>query len=332
MTLTAIPEEVPCCFVDVGCKGMDASQQKAGHLNVNIKHTFIELVVEPSEEQRMRAFSDGDEAYRREFIESPLRVPADLHEVVGKASPIWASPCWGPSGDLFYANSASDEFMSLPPADTMSESAGQGYSWMVPPEFLWGHDVNANQGKHVLTTQMAGDACFAEGVAKTTIILRNLPREFKRSNLIEILEDEGFEGSYDLVYVPMDFNGDCSLGYAFVNFISEGDASRCWVTFDGFSEWGVPCEQACEVLWSNPHQGLDALIERYRNSPVMHGSMPEEWKPAYFVDGTQVLFPAPTKEIKAPKAKNNKSRAKKQQHQSGEAVFGAMKYSEVMNL
>ena len=31
--------------------------------------------------------------------------------------------------------------------------------------------------------------------------------------------------------------------------------------------------------WSHPYQGLDAHIERYRNSPVMHEDVPDEYKP-----------------------------------------------------
>merc|ERR1712226_682166 len=143
---------------------------------------------------------------------------------------------------------------------------------------------------------------------KTTIMLRKLPADFTRSSLVEVLEDEGFEGSYDLVYVPMDFSCQCCLGYAFVNFLAESDAARCWTVFDGFSEWGTPCDKKCEVMWSQPHQGVEVLIERYRNSPVMHESVPDEWKPAYFIDGVQVEFPQPTKKIKAPqmKARNKK--------------------------
>merc|ERR550532_3119716 len=108
----------------------------------------------------------------------------------------------------------------------------------------------------------------------------------------------------------MDFNNKCCLGYAFVNFLSAFDAQRCWGVFDGFSDWGTPNSKVCELMWSDPHQGIDALIERYRNSPVMHDSVPEEWKPAYFVDGVQVSFPPPTERIKAPKSKSGRGKVK----------------------
>merc|ERR1712039_71869 len=147
--------------------------------------------------------------------------------------------------------------------------------------------------------------------AKTTIMLRNLPSKFSRTHVIELLEDEGFEGSYDLVYAPMNFSGNCCLGYCFVNFKEASDASRAWEAFDGFCNQASAEQTALEVVWSDPHQGLEALVERYRNSPVMHESVPEEWKPAYFVDGAQAIFPAPTEKVKAPKQKSARSTAKK---------------------
>ena len=30
--------------------------------------------------------------------------------------------------------------------------------------------------------------------------------------------------------------------------------------------------QVCQMGWSGPHQGFEAHVERYRNSPVMHKS------------------------------------------------------------
>jgi len=48
-------------------------------------------------------------------------------------------------------------------------------------------------------------------------------------------------------------------------------------------------------------QGLEANIERYRNSPTMHELVPDAYRPMLFVNGQQVAFPAPTKKIKPPR-------------------------------
>mmetsp|Transcript_95526 Transcript_95526/g.270028 ORF Transcript_95526/g.270028 Transcript_95526/m.270028 type:complete len:432 (+) Transcript_95526:84-1379(+) len=141
----------------------------------------------------------------------------------------------------------------------------------------------------------------AEPVPKTTVMLRNLPTSYTRVALLELLEDEGFDGTFDFVYLPMDFGSKTCLGYAFVNFVSASDADRCWQVFAGFTDWGVDTDKVCEVTWGDPYQGLQAHVERYQNSPVMHNSVPDEWKPIVLVAGVRVAFPAPTKTISAPK-------------------------------
>jgi hypothetical protein len=149
---------------------------------------------------------------------------------------------------------------------------------------------------------------------RTTALLRNLPRDFTRARLVELLEDEGFDGTFDFVYVPMDFSSQASLGYAFVNFVTAGDVRRCWEMFDGLADFGQQSDgKACEVTWAEPCQGLDAHVERYRNSPVMHFTVPDEWKPSIFEDGVRVPFPPPTKTVSAPKARRrSKDREEKQ--------------------
>lgn len=52
---------------------------------------------------------------------------------------------------------------------------------------------------------------------------------------------------------------------------------------------------------SGPHQGREAHVERYRNSPVMHPSVPEPYKPIILQGGERIPFPAPTKMPKAPR-------------------------------
>jgi len=237
----------------------------------------------------------------------------------------WRSPFWGPAEDHFYAMSGSDNAL-FPPLTEMTSEQGSLLSFPYDYQSQWGMMANdfswlsqvpgtTNQGCPTQSTSgydvRTRDAeVDSSPDVKTTVMIRNLPSQYTRSMMIELLEDEGFEGTYDLVYVPMDFSGNRCLGYSFVNFLTPSDASRCWQAFNGFSDWEASGEAACQVVWSDPHQGFDALVERYRNSPVMHESVPEEWKPACFTDGVRVAFPAPTVPIKAPKQKSN---AKKKQ-------------------
>merc|ERR1740130_313458 len=135
----------------------------------------------------------------------------------------------------------------------------------------------------------------------TTVMLRNLPNNYSRTMLLKLVDAEGFGGEYDLVYLPMDFKSHASLGYAFVNLITPEQAQRFFETFEGFHRWVVPSQKVCSVNWSHPYQGLDAHIERYRNSPVMHEDVPDDYKPMVFRDGKRIPFPPPTKKLKVPR-------------------------------
>jgi hypothetical protein len=139
---------------------------------------------------------------------------------------------------------------------------------------------------------------------RTTVMLRNLPNNYTRSMLLTLLDGEGFNAQYDFLYLPMDFNTRACLGYAFVNLTSPECAQRFWAKFDGYSHWSIPSKKHCFVSWSNPHQGLDSNFARYRNSPVMHEAVPDEYRPIYFVNGKPAPFPEATKKIRAPRIKN----------------------------
>jgi hypothetical protein len=119
--------------------------------------------------------------------------------------------------------------------------------------------------------------------------------------MLNMLDEEGFAGKYSFVYLPIDFKTHSGLGYAFVDLVSPRDTEQLRQHFEGFSKWCLQSDKVCSVSWSHPEQqGLSAHIKRYRNSPVMHGSVPEDWKPVLFADGQQVPFPLPTRKLRAP--------------------------------
>lgn len=137
--------------------------------------------------------------------------------------------------------------------------------------------------------------------ARTTVMMQNLPRQMTRDGLLRLLEDHGFKDLCSFVYVPVDLTRQTSLGYAFVDLSTPEVVPLFWTVFDGFKDWHVACDKACRVSWSNPHQGLEQHIERYRNSPLMHTSVPDDARPILIQRGVRVEFPAPTKSIRAPR-------------------------------
>jgi len=162
-------------------------------------------------------------------------------------------------------------------------------------------------------TENTLECCTGNAVARqgqewrTTVMIRNMPNNYTREMLRDLVDSLGFAGTYDFAYLPVDFQSQAGLGYAFINFATVADALLCFERFEGFSNWKVPSEKVCTVTWSSPTQGLAAHIERYKNSPVMHQSLPDEWKPVLLQQGMRVAFPPPSKPIKTPKVRQTKN-------------------------
>lgn len=138
----------------------------------------------------------------------------------------------------------------------------------------------------------------------TTLIVKKMPKQFTRTMLLNLLDSHGFSGQYDFVYIPIDFDKKIGTGCSFINFVSTDAAERFKSSFQGFRDWGVHCghTKRADISWSHTCQGQQAHIDRYRDSPVMHPLVPDEYKPAIFTDGQRSEFPAPTRPLKAPSA------------------------------
>lgn len=140
----------------------------------------------------------------------------------------------------------------------------------------------------------------------TTLMLRNLPTKYTREDLLKLLHYFGFMGKFNFLYFPMDFETRGALGYAFVNMESPEDAAEFWLCMDGFSNWSLPCSKVCSVSWSQPLQGLEANVARYRNSPLMHELVPDTFRPMLFAEGKRIAFPPPTRKVREPRKGNKR--------------------------
>jgi len=150
------------------------------------------------------------------------------------------------------------------------------------------------------------ESALVKDEERTTIMLRNIPKDTTREKMMELLNTLGYAKMYDFLYLPRDFKDNFAIyGYAFVNFVNHEGASKALELFNGFVDWQsleanvVPCE----AHWGHPLQGYDAHVERYRNSPVMSSQVPDMCRPVVLHDGLPVSFPAPTKPIRLPRRK-----------------------------
>lgn len=118
--------------------------------------------------------------------------------------------------------------------------------------------------------------------------------------MVSWLNHNGFAGSFDFVYVPHDFKSGSSLCYAFVNFVDAELANDFLEQFDGLADRPALGGKVTQATLATTVQGLAANVERHRNSPAMHDSVPDTFKPALFQNGVRMPFPEPTKTLKTP--------------------------------
>ncbi|KAL8944397.1 MAG: hypothetical protein Q9216_000448 [Gyalolechia sp. 2 TL-2023] len=113
---------------------------------------------------------------------------------------------------------------------------------------------------------------------RTTIMLRNIPNKIDQAMLKDIV-DETSRGSYDFMYLRIDFANNCNVGYAFINFedFVNARAGRRWNRFNSDKVAEVSYASEACALGSGMHayffslaiQGKDCLVQKFRNSSVM---------------------------------------------------------------
>jgi hypothetical protein len=107
------------------------------------------------------------------------------------------------------------------------------------------------------------------GDKRTTLMIKNLPNRYSRAMVIALLESKLPVGSFDFVYVPIDFATRQNFAYAFVNLSTPNLVKTFFALFAGFR---FP-EQAskakmCEVVFARV-QGIEANVNRLINSPIL---------------------------------------------------------------
>jgi hypothetical protein len=146
-----------------------------------------------------------------------------------------------------------------------------------------------------------GEAHATQAIARTTVMMRGIPNSFTRDMLIELLESQGFGGCFNLVCLPIDIQTEVACGYATITLFTHGDAERFRIHFEGFTDWPMVSDKVCRTSWSQI-DGLLAHVERHRNSPLQHKSVPDRFKPVLFNKfGKRVPFPPPKKNISPPR-------------------------------
>ncbi|XP_020576897.1 protein terminal ear1-like [Phalaenopsis equestris] len=151
-----------------------------------------------------------------------------------------------------------------------------------------------------------GSSSTATMDSRTTVMIKNIPNKYSQMLLLRMLdnhcircneeigerEEEAFS-SYDFVYLPIDFNNKCNVGYGFVNLTSPEAAVRLHKAFHE-QPWEVfNSRKICQVNYARL-QGLEALKEHFKNSKFACDT--DEYMPVVFCpprDGKQLTEPMP---------------------------------------
>mmetsp|Transcript_54269 Transcript_54269/g.129353 ORF Transcript_54269/g.129353 Transcript_54269/m.129353 type:complete len:261 (-) Transcript_54269:110-892(-) len=129
-------------------------------------------------------------------------------------------------------------------------------------------DASGGGDREVLTTEMVRQGRF------TSLMMRNVPSVIMQENLIRILEQSGFAGRFDYVYMPFHLAKARTKGYAFINMLSVEDAAALVETWTGVyltqaANLGPPDLQAMPIYFSTAAlQGLEANKQKMRQSKL----------------------------------------------------------------
>ncbi|KAJ4337594.1 hypothetical protein N0V87_004549 [Didymella glomerata] len=102
---------------------------------------------------------------------------------------------------------------------------------------------------------------------RTTIMLRNIPNKMDWMSLKTILDEICF-GTYDFLYLRIDFKSGCNVGYAFINFADVGGMIALIDRIERRNWTAYRSSKAAEISYATI-QGREALVQKFRNSSVM---------------------------------------------------------------
>jgi len=127
-----------------------------------------------------------------------------------------------------------------------------------------------------------------EETRRISVMVQNVPKKCTRDLLAKVLDEAGFSGNYDLIYVVADLKQrNSGSGSALVNFNSEKACARFTKAFHksavAVAFPGFVGKKAIEV-GPAPVQGLDANVRKLEKSSVLMSMLAERpgWQPARY--------------------------------------------------
>ena len=266
------------------------------------RNTFWELDMEDLDGELEDTGFNQDEQFE-------LRVDKDdcMSEPSSDVTTCPPSTLWSEQASEGSESDHEDAFQESfqPPCQQANSAVGQvAMFYFVPAVMVAAPVAPAAQNLPVRSAQKKKSKSNKD--TRTTLMIQNVPAQCTSTMMVEMLDSAGLSGKYDFVYAPTDFRTYTAFGYAFVNFTTNKNAVQAMDVLGGLicPTWSEQ-KVAFEVNWCEAHQGLKVHVNKYQNSPVMHPSVLEEYKPLIFKNGLRQPFPLPTKAIKEPRLRRS---------------------------
>ncbi|CAH8389566.1 unnamed protein product [Eruca vesicaria subsp. sativa] len=107
--------------------------------------------------------------------------------------------------------------------------------------------------------------------SRTTLMIKNIPNKYTSKMLLAAI-DEKNQGTYNFLYLPIDFKNKCNVGYAFINMLSPDLIIPFYEAFNGKKWEKFNSEKVASLAYARI-QGKTALIAHFQNSSLMNEDM-----------------------------------------------------------
>ncbi|KAI9079639.1 hypothetical protein K1719_038260 [Acacia pycnantha] len=126
--------------------------------------------------------------------------------------------------------------------------------------------------------------------SRTTLMIKNIPNKYTSKMLLAAI-DEQCRGTYDFLYLPIDFKNKCNVGYAFINMTDPAQIIPFHQAFNGKKWEKFNSEKVASLAYARI-QGKTALISHFQNSSLMNED--KRCRPILFhTDGPNAGDPEP---------------------------------------
>ncbi|XP_042494400.1 protein MEI2-like 5 isoform X1 [Macadamia integrifolia] len=129
-------------------------------------------------------------------------------------------------------------------------------------------ESNGNQIDSKKQFQLDLDKIIGGEDTRTTLMIKNIPNKYTSKMLLAAI-DEHHRGTYDFLYLPIDFKNKCNVGYAFINMVSPSLIIPFYEAFNGKKWEKFNSEKVASLAYARI-QGKTALVTHFQNSSLMN--------------------------------------------------------------